>query len=126
MNHRSTHRCFSIGLCMLVGVLATGCSTFRAGPERAQKSFAYQGPIGAYASASDLRAYDGDLLQADLWSNSQQPGELLNLDLWPIGGIGIGAFGVRAHIASLGAGIGFIFYHPKSARSAGRIEEISL
>jgi hypothetical protein len=114
MNSKTHHTIRMSALIGIVALAATGCSTFRAGPGRVQDSFGYKGVVGGYATASEFREYDGDILQADLWSDSQQSGELLNLDIWPVLGIGIGAFGVRAHIATLGAGLGFLFYHPKS------------
>jgi len=84
----------------------------------------YQGVVDGYATVSEIREYDGDILQADLWSNSQQSGEILNLDIWPVVGIGIGLFGLRAHVGGLGAGFGFMFYHPESTRTAGDIVEL--
>jgi hypothetical protein len=110
------------GTILALAVLATGCSTFRAGPGRTQKSFGYEGLVGGYVTATEVRSYDGDILQADLWSDTQQSGELLNLDIWPIVGIGIGAFGIRAHVASLGAGLGFLFYNPRPTGGGGTVE----
>jgi hypothetical protein len=96
-------------LCLLLA----GCAGSQWGPAHAPKDWDYEGLLNGYASTNDLRDYDGTIVQADLISHRQPGGEVLNLDVWPIAGIGIGLLGVRAHIGPLGAGIGTLFHDPK-------------
>ncbi|MCB2154985.1 hypothetical protein KQI84_08865 [bacterium] len=99
---------------LAAAVLLTGCTSIRTGPGLFQKHFRYEGKLGGYLSYTDLRGYDGDVLQIDIMNNEQQPGEILNLDLWPLGGIGIGPLGLRGHFTWIGGGMGTLFYIPDS------------
>lgn len=99
---------------LLALVILTGCTSIRTGPGLFQKHFGYEGKLGGYASYTDLRGYDGALLQIDFLNNEQQPGEVLNLDLWPLGGIGLGPIGLRGHLFWIGGGMGTLFYIPDS------------
>jgi hypothetical protein len=73
---------------------------------------AYQGLGNAYVSVDDLRPYDGNILQLDILNGAQLSGEILNVDIWPVVGVGIGLLGVRAHVGPLGVGVGTLFYKP--------------
>lgn len=114
-----------LGMAALLGVVATtasGCALFRWGPGHAPTDFEYQGIINAYASADDLRAYDGDIVKVDMLNRTEQNGEILNVDVWPIAGVGIGAFGARVHVVTLGAGIGTVFYNPQAEGDLVNVE----
>jgi len=95
-------------------VFLTGCTSIRSGPGKWQHGFRYEGKFGGYASYTDLRAYDGDVVQLDFFNDEQQPGEMLNMDLWPLGGIGLGPFGMRGHLFWIGGGLGSVWYVPDS------------
>lgn len=92
----------------------SSCATARWGPGHYQKTFHKEGKLGGYLSYTDLRRYDGDLVQFDVWNDSIQNGEIINMDLWPIGGIGLGGFGMRGHLGPIGGGIGTLWYIPDS------------
>ena len=95
-------------------IFASGCTSIRTGPGLYQKHFGYEGKLGGYLSYTDLQGYDGDVLQIDVMNDEQQPGELLNLDLWPLGGLGLGPIGLRGHLLWIGGGMGTLFYIPDS------------
>lgn len=109
------------GLVLVLTVLSTGCTTLGMGPKHFQRKFNFEAAIGGYASVREVRSYDGEILQIDLMSNRQQPGEIVNVDIWPLAGVGVGVLGVRAHLVIFGAGLGSLFYVPESV--GGRPEK---
>lgn len=108
-------RALSLTLLLLtVTVFSSGCMAGRMGPGLRQHGFGYEGYFGGYFSYTDLRGYDAEIVRVDILNNEQQPGELLNLDLWPIGGIGLGPIGIRGHLGPIGGGLGGLYYIPDS------------
>ena len=95
-------------------LLAAGCTSVRTGPKLYQKGFRYEGKLGGYLSYTDLRGYDGEVLQLDFLNSEQQPGEVFNFDVWPIGGFGLGPIGARGHLFWIGGGMGTLWYIPDS------------
>ncbi|CAN5508893.1 hypothetical protein BH09SUM1_BH09SUM1_34330 [soil metagenome] len=111
---QTTRLCLTAAICAASVALMTGCTSFHIGPGRMPQNMDVS-KGSAYASIHDLRSYNGDLIDIDIFDDEQQPGELLNVELWPIVGVGIGLFGVRAHIVNVGAGAGTFLYSPHAA-----------
>ncbi|MBX3727926.1 MAG: hypothetical protein KF858_01980 [Candidatus Sumerlaeia bacterium] len=97
-----------------LALASSGCIAIGMGPKHFQNKLSFEAGIGGYASMREIRKYDGEILQIDIASNRQQNGELLNVDVWPLVGVGLGPLGVRAHLTFFGAGIGSLFYVPES------------
>lgn len=99
---------------VLAAIMActAGCIRFKAGvyPESYKPDF--RGWINGYATHKEMRGYDGTILKLSTFDDTERPGELLSVDLWPLAGIGIGPLGARVRILPFGFGFGTIAYDP--------------
>jgi hypothetical protein len=67
----------------------------------------------AYVSVESLRPYSGTIFRLGIFDMAEHPAEIANIDVWPIGGAGIGLVGARVRVLMLGAGAGVLWYQPK-------------
>ena len=111
----------ALALMLGLGLLlsgTTGCLSVQAGSE--QRGADVDGIVSGYVSADALRPYDGTILDFGLLKNTEQKGEILSFDLWPIGGFGIGLAGARVRLLPFEVGLGALFYHPDPPEHGGR------
>ena len=95
-----------VGTAMLVG-----CS-LKMGPRTEPSRIQMDGLGTAYAAVCGIRPYDGTILEANILEGKRD-GEILSLDIWPLGGVGIGLIGARAQVLPLEAAAGLLFYQPQ-------------
>ncbi|MCX8044820.1 MAG: hypothetical protein N3B18_11945 [Desulfobacterota bacterium] len=99
------------GMIILVACLS-GCIRFTAGVHSESYTPRFRGWVKGYATHKAMTEYDGTILTIATFDDSQHPGELLSVDLWPLAGIGIGPLGARIRLLPFGLGFGTIAYDP--------------
>ena len=97
------------GMC----VSLTGCLSVQIGSKDSTKVKS-DGLVDGYMACNGIRPFDGTIIDADLLSSgSERWGELLSLDVWPIGGFGISFIGARVKLLPFEAGFGMFGYSPR-------------
>ena len=100
-----------------LALLAGACTSFDVGTE-GDVALEYEGILDGYVTADGIPEYDGTLLHAGLLGSAAREGELVSVDLWPLGGVGVGLFGVRLQILPLDIGLGTLFFAPSAPQPA--------
>lgn len=95
--------------------LVPGCISFRLSAED-DPSLKYSGLGTAYAGYSGFDEWDGDLIKLGLLGGQGRAGEIFSLDIWPLGGVGIGLAGARVRVLPIELGVGALFYSPSLPR----------
>ncbi|MHC4513394.1 MAG: hypothetical protein ACYTGW_03340 [Planctomycetota bacterium] len=96
---------------LLALLLLTPSCIFRVSAED-DPSLKMSGFGTAYAGYSGFDEWDGSLIQLGLLGGSGRAGEFFSLDIWPLGGVGVGLAGARVRVLPLEIGAGVLFYHP--------------
>lgn len=96
-----------------VGVLAlTGCSVSIGHRKDTETgTVEMRGIVNGYASINGLSEWDGDVIEASVLKFRR--GEIVQVEVWPIVGVGVGVAGLRLRVLPLEVGIGALFYHPR-------------
>ena len=100
---------------VLVGLCAgmSGCLSVQVGSKESSK-VKTSGLVDGYVACNGIRPYDGIFIDADALSQgSERWGDLLSLDVWPIGGVGISFIGARIKILPFEAGFGLFGESPR-------------
>jgi hypothetical protein len=116
MKHLST-------LLLAVLFLAPGCISFRLSAE-SDPSIRASGLGNAYAGYSGVDEWDGDIIKLGLLGGHGRDGEIFSLDIWPLGGVGIGLAGARVRILPIEFGAGALFYKPTLPRREEDLEDL--
>ncbi|MHC4078255.1 MAG: hypothetical protein ACYST0_07410, partial [Planctomycetota bacterium] len=81
-------------------LITPGCITFRLSAED-DPSLKMSGLGTAYAGYSGFDEWDGNLISLGLLGGSGRAGEFFSLDIWPLGGVGVGVAGARVRVLPL-------------------------
>ena len=105
-----------ISLLPLFGLLlltfTPGCINFRVSADD-DPVVKISGLGTAYAGYSGIDEWDGNILNLGLFSGTARKGEFFSLDIWPLGGFGVGIAGARVRVLPFEMGAGVLFYQPK-------------
>ncbi|HOE95280.1 MAG TPA: hypothetical protein PLS90_15100 [Candidatus Sumerlaeota bacterium] len=93
-------------------VCLTGCISLRIGTDNEPPDFKIDGIGSAYATVTDIPAYDGTVVRFDLFRGGANTGELASFYIWPLGGLDLGLLGARLRLLPLEMGAGTLFYQP--------------
>jgi hypothetical protein len=107
-----------LGVLCTLGV-TTGCISIKVGTEAEHSKIQILGLVGGYATVNALHHYEGNILEFGLFTSSKRPGELVSLDVWPVGGVGFGFIGGRVRFLPLEVALGTLFYCPKEPEEYG-------
>ena len=105
----------SIGVCSL---LCVGCVNIRVGSSKGTTQLRSRGLVSGHASLTPISEFDGSFLKAGVLPGKGRRGEWASIDVWPLGGIGVGFVGARVRILPLEAGVGVLHYDPKPVPEA--------
>ena len=113
---------------VLFGLLTfnlTGCLSFSVGVEKNPPEIKSTGIVSTHLALDDIRPFNGKLIEGGVLSGGQRWGNLVSLDIWPVGGLGLGLLGVRMKLLFLEAGVGFFGYdaQPRDFPIRGRKTE---
>lgn len=100
-------------LLLILAAGLTSCVSVTVGAKAEPSRVQWEGFGTAYAAANGIRPYDATFFKAQLLSGSGQDGELASMEIWPLGGIGVGLLGARLHLLPVEIGAGILGYHPK-------------
>ena len=111
---RSLIRLSTLAPLLLAGV---GCTSLSIGTDPDQDAgLEFRGLLNGHANVNGLSAYDGTLLQAGILGGAGGD-DLATLEIWPIGGVGVGLAGARVRVLPFELGLGTLFYDPEPFRS---------
>ena len=102
--------------CMVIGVLCisvTGCASLTVGTPPRQES---KGVFKGYMVYNGFRPYDGKILEAGVLSKNDRWGDIVSLDLWPIGGVGVSwvsFVGAKIKLLPFEIGFGVLGHYPE-------------
>jgi len=86
-------------------VAVSGCGSIDLKPVKDRAVAQLTGPLSGYFSTEGLAWHD-KIFSAGLISGTARSGELASIDIWPLGGFGIGLSGIRARILALEGALG--------------------
>jgi len=100
--------------CMVIGVLCisvTGCAGLTVGknPPRLESKPLLKG----YMVYNGFRPYDGKILETGVLSKNDRWGDIVSLDLWPIGGVGVSFIGAKIKLLPFEIGFGVFGHDPE-------------
>ncbi len=103
-----------IPLSLLLGLLllTPSCISFRLSAED-DPSIRASGIGTAYAGYSGFDKWDGTIIKLGLFGGEGRSGEFFSLDIWPLGGVGLGVAGARVRVLPFEVGAGALLYHPR-------------
>ena len=93
-------------------VSITGCISVTVSSESSVEAEC-DGLLNGYATCNGIRPYDGTLIEAGCLSFNDRWGDVVSLDIWPIGGVGVGLIGAQVKLLPFEAGIGLLGYDPQ-------------
>lgn len=104
-------------LCLTLTLLAaltaaTGCLSVKVGAEADHAVISASGLVSGYLSFNALPPYQGEVIDLGILAGTGRAWELAHLDVWPVGGIGLGLVGFRARLLMVEAALGTLIYHP--------------
>ena len=105
-----------LGVMVFCSMMLSGCVSMKVGMEKQPSRLQVEGIATGYAALSGIRPYDKTILKAGLFSETERDGEIASIDIWPLGGVGVGLAGGRIQLLSLDVGAGVLFYQPKPAK----------
>jgi len=100
-------------------LLCSGCFSLSVGTKSEPSQLEMSGLADGYAKVDALPEYNGTIFKVGLFSESNREGEWASIDLWPLGGVGVGFVGARVRILFLevaGGVLGFPEEHPKAKK----------
>lgn len=101
----------------LLLLLATGCAQLSIGTDPSQDAgLEFRGLVNGHANVSGLESYDGELLRAGLLGGADGD-DWATLEIWPLGGVGVGLAGARVRVLPFELGLGTLFYDPEPFRA---------
>ena len=95
----------------LLGLTLAGCGSMDVRTDGDYK-IGFEGPLQGYMNTGDIPAYGGEVLSLGWLGGAERSGDVVSMDLWPIGGFGVGLIGARVNILWLDLGLGTGFYDP--------------
>ncbi len=103
-----------IPLSLLLGLLllTPSCISFRLSAEDDPQIRA-SGLGTAYVGYTGFDEWDGNIIKLGLFGGDGRAGEFFSLDIWPLGGVGLGVAGARVRVLPFEVGAGALLYHPK-------------
>lgn len=111
-----------LSLCLLPTMLAS-CLSVQLGTEDRPSRLQMDGLASGYATIEAFPKYDGNILKAGLFQESARDGEWASIDIWPLGGIGVGFIGARVRVLFFEVGLGVLAYTPtRPPRQAEKVE----
>lgn len=109
-------RAFPVAGLLLIPILSGGCLSISIGPKSQPSELEISGLADGYATVGAFPEYDGTIFKAGIFSGSNRDGEWASVDLWPLGGVGVGFVGARVRVLFLevaGGVLGFPDERPK-------------
>ena len=91
----------------------TGCASVTVGTDKNPPQLKSQGALNGYMACNGFRPYDGKILEAGILSDTDRWGNLVSVDLWPIGGVGVSFIGAIIKLLPFEFGLGVLGYDPK-------------
>ncbi len=103
-----------IPLSLLLGLLllTPSCISFRLSAEDDPQIRA-SGLGTAYVGYTGFDEWDGNIIKLGLFGGDGRAGEFFSLDIWPLGGVGLGVAGARVRVLPFEVGAGALLYHPR-------------
>ncbi len=100
-----------------LAVLLPACTSIRIGTDDPEgRGIRVDGLVDGYANFDGLERYDGEILYAGIFGSAQGD-DLATLDIWPLGGVGVGLAGARVRFLPLELGLGTLGYDPHPFRT---------
>ena len=94
-------------------LMHVGCLSLQLGTDSNPPQLNARGLVNGHFTATGFEPYDGKIMKAGIFGDADRPGELASLDVWPIGGLGVGFVGGRIRILPVEMGFGILGYDPK-------------
>jgi hypothetical protein len=69
--------------------------------------------VNAYFSCNGVRPYNGTIVEVGALGTPNRWGDIVSVDIWPLGGFGVSPIGGRIKVLPLEAGFGTLGYEPK-------------
>ncbi len=113
-------KCAAIVVVILALVALQGCECLRVGTSESHTALEMTGLVDGYVSVAALHRPNGSVFQFGVFSWSEQPGEVLSVNIWPVVGLGLGPFGGRVRLFMLEVATGFLWYHPRPSHGPAR------
>ena len=101
---------------VMIGALCigvTGCASFTVGTGKNRPQLKSEGVLNGYMACNGFRPYDGKILEAGVLSDNDRWGNVVSLDLWPIGGVGVSLIGAKIKILPFELGVGVLGHDPE-------------
>jgi hypothetical protein len=101
---------------LVIGVVCaslTGCASLTVGTDRNPPQLKSKGILNGYMACNGFRPYDGKILEAGILSDNDRWGDMVSLDIWPIGGFGVSFIGAKMKLLPFDIGLGVLGYNPK-------------
>lgn len=100
-----------LSLSLLPALLAS-CLSIQLGTEDRPSRLEMDGLASGYATIEAFPKYDGNILKAGIFQESARDGEWASIDIWPLGGVGVGLIGARVRVLFFEIGLGVLAYTP--------------
>lgn len=100
-----------LSLSLLPALLAS-CLSIQLGTEDRPSRLEMDGLASGYATIEAFPKYDGTILKAGIFQESARDGEWASIDIWPLGGVGVGLIGARVRVLFFEIGLGVLAYTP--------------
>lgn len=116
-------------LALLALALPLSACTIRLGQTEEPSGLELDGLADGYAVVTPISKYDGKILDFGIFSSRNREGEWVSLDIWPLGGVGIGFVGARIRILFFeiaGGVLGFPEEVPTSGAKETKPEKIEV
>lgn len=94
-------------------LLLNSCIALSIGTERKPSRIEAKGLGSAYAAIPGIEPFEGNIAQIGLFQDSARDGEWASVDIWPIGGVGVGFVGARIKLFIFEIGAGVFGYQPE-------------
>lgn len=108
---------FKIVLLLMSVFCLVSCFSLSIGTKKDPSRIQMKGLASAYASADWIEPYDGTVMRAGIFSESDRDGEWASVDIWPLGGVGVGLVGARVRLLFFEIGAGVLAYKPQPRNS---------
>lgn len=93
--------------------LLNSCISLRIGTEEKPSRIEAKGLGSAYAAIPGIEKFDGNIARIGLFEDTARDGEWASVDIWPIGGVGVGFVGARVKLFIFEIGAGIFGYQPQ-------------
>lgn len=95
----------------------SGCLSLSIGTQEKESAIHMDGLASGYAGFYPISKYNGTILKAGIFEESARDGEWASLDIWPLGGVGVGLLGARVRVLFLEVGAGVLAYTPRAPKA---------